>query len=426
MTRRSSQLFATAQERIPGGVNSPVRAFRNVGGEPFFVERATGPTIWDIDGNEYIDYVGSWGPAILGHAPKVVVDAVRNAAAGGLSFGIPNPLEVELAELICQWMPSIEKVRMVNSGTEAAMSCIRLARGFTGRDKIIKFDGCYHGHADSLLVKAGSGALTHGRPDSAGVPKSFAALTISLPFNNVDLVRKAFHENKNEIAAVILEPIPANAGLYFPKEDFLPILRDECTKHSALLIFDEVMTGFRVGRGGAQEIYGIKPDLTVLGKVIGGGLPVGAFGGRAEIMDQLSPDGPIYQAGTLSGNPLAMAAGLAQLRELERIDGWELLEKLGAHFEQLTREAIADAKIDITFHRLGSMFCLFFARPPVVDLAGAKRSDLRRFAKFFHACLERGVYFAPSQFETGFISTAHTPDGIEATAKVVREALRSI
>ena len=403
-----------------------MRAFRNVGGEPFFVERAAGAKIWDVDGKEYLDYVGSWGPAILGHAPKVVVDAVRDAAARGLSFGIPNPLEVELAELICQWMPSIEKVRMVNSGTEAAMSCVRLARGFTGRDKIIKFDGCYHGHADSLLVKTGSGALTHGSPDSAGVPKSFAELTISLPFNDVDLVRKTFNENKNEIAAIILEPIPANAGLYFPKENFLSILRDECTKYGTLLIFDEVMTGFRVARGGAQQIYGIKPDLIVLGKVIGGGLPVGAFGGRGEIMDQLSPDGPVYQAGTLSGNPLAMAAGLAQLRELERIDGWELLEKLGAHFEKLTRDAIADAKIDITFHRIGSMFCLFFAQPPIVDLAGAKRSDLKKFARFFHACLERGVYLAPSQFETGFISTAHTPKDIENSATVVREALRSL
>ena len=425
MTRRSPKLFAAAQERIPGGVNSPVRAFRNVGGEPFFVERAAGAKIWDVDGKEYIDYVGSWGPAILGHAPKVVVDAVRDAAARGLSFGIPNPLEVELAELICQWMPSIEKVRMVNSGTEAAMSCIRLARGFTGRDKIIKFDGCYHGHADSLLVKAGSGALTHGRPDSAGVPKSFAELTISLPFNDVDLVRKTFAENKNQIAGVILEPIPANAGLYFPKENFLSILREECAKHGALLIFDEVMTGFRVARGGAQEIYEINPDLTVLGKVIGGGLPVGAFGGHAEIMDQLSPDGPVYQAGTLSGNPLAMAAGLAQLRELERIGGWKLLEKLGARFEELTRAAIADAKIDITFHRIGSMFCLFFAPGPIVDLTGAKRSDLKMFAKVFRACLERGVYFAPSQFETGFISSAHTPNDIERTANVVREALRS-
>jgi len=426
VTRRSSQLFAAARKRIPGGVNSPVRALRNVGGEPFFVERASGSRIFDVDGEQYIDYVGSWGPAILGHAPKVVVDAVRDAAARGLSFGIPNPFEVELAELICQWMPSVEKIRMVNSGTEAAMSSIRLARGFTRRDKIIKFDGCYHGHADSLLVQAGSGALTHGRPDSAGVPKSFADLTISLPFNDVDLLRKTFAQNKSEIACVILEPVPANAGLYFPKENFLSILRDECSEKGALLIFDEVMTGFRVARGGAQEIYGIKPDLTVLGKVIGGGLPVGAFGGRAEIMNQLSPDGPVYQAGTLSGNPLAMVAGLAQLRELERINGWELLEKLAAQFEKLTHETIAAAKIDVTFHRIGSMFCLFFAPGPVADLAGAMGSDLETFAKFFHTCLEHGVYFAPSQFETGFISTAHSPSDIERTAKVVREALRSL
>ncbi len=424
MTRRSTQLFTRAQERIPGGVNSPVRALRNVGGEPFFVERAAGPKIWDVDGKEYIDYVGSWGPAILGHAPKVIVDAVRDAATRGLSFGIPNPHEVELAELICRWMPAIEKVRMVNSGTEAAMSCLRLARGFTGRDKIIKFDGCYHGHADSLLVQAGSGALTHGRPDSAGVPKAFADLTISLPFNDIDLVRKTLFENEDRIAAIILEPIPANAGLYFARENFLAGLRDECTKHGALLIFDEVMTGFRVARGGAQEIFGIKPDLTVLGKVIGGGLPVGAFGGRAEIMDQLSPDGPVYQAGTLSGNPLAMAAGIAQLRELERIDGWNLLEKLGAQFEQLTRDAISKAKADATFHRIGSMFCLFFTSEPVVDLAGAKRSNLKRFAKFFQACLERGIYFAPSQFETGFISTAHSVDDIARTAQIVGGVLQ--
>lgn len=426
MTGHSSKLFAAAQKRIPGGVNSPVRALRNVGGEPFFVQRAAGPKIWDVDGQEYIDYVGSWGPAILGHAPKVVVDAVRSVAERGLSFGIPNPLEVELAELICGWMPSIEKVRMVNSGTEAAMSCLRLARGFTGRDKIIKFDGCYHGHADSLLVQAGSGALTHGRPDSAGVPQAFADLTVSLPFNNIELVRKTFAENKNEIAAVILEPIPANAGLYFPKENFLSGLRDECEKHGALLIFDEVMTGFRVARGGAQEIFGLKPDLTVLGKVIGGGLPVGAFGGRADIMDQLSPDGPVYQAGTLSGNPLAMAAGLAQLHELERIDGWKLLENFGAQFEQLTRAAIASAKTEVTFHRIGSMFCAFFAAGPIVDLAGAKRSDLNRFAKFFHSCLGRGIYFAPSQFETGFISTAHTPDDISRTTEIVADVLRSL
>jgi glutamate-1-semialdehyde 2,1-aminomutase len=426
VTRRSSQLFAAAQKHIPGGVNSPVRAFRNVGAEPFFVERARGAKIWDVDGNEYIDYIGSWGPAILGHAPKVIVDAVREAVARGLSFGIPNPLEVEMANLICAWMPSIEKVRMVNSGTEATMSCIRLARGFTGRDKIIKFDGCYHGHVDALLVRSGSGALTHGRPDSAGVPQAFVHLTISLPFNNIDLARKAFRQNKGEIAAVILEPIPANAGLYFPHEDFLSVLREECTKRGALLIFDEVMTGFRVGRGGAQEIYGIKPDLTALGKVIGGGLPVGAFGGRSEVMDELSPDGPVYQAGTLSGNPLAMAAGLAQLRELERIDGWKVLEKLGAQLEKLARDAIVQASVDITFHRVGSMFCLFFALGPIVDLAGAQRSDLKMFAKFFRACLKRGVYFAPSQFETGFISTAHTRENIERTGMVLREALAEL
>jgi len=420
---KSSQFLARARKRIPGGVNSPVRAFRNVGGEPFFIARAEGAKIWDLDGNEYLDYVGSWGPAILGHAPKVVVDAVRDAAARGLSFGIPNPLEVEMAELICEWMPSIEKVRMVNSGTEATMSCIRLARAFTRRDKIVKFDGCYHGHVDALLVKTGSGALTHGQPSSAGVPQVFVDLTISLPFNNAEVVRKAFRENNSEIAAVIVEPIPANAGLYFPEENFLPVLREECERNGALLIFDEVITGFRVARGGAQEVFGIKPDLSALGKIIGGGLPVGAFGGRAEIMDQLSPNGPVYQAGTLSGNPLAMAAGLAQLRELDRINGWKLLEELGAQYGKLARDAINNSNIDITFHRLGSMFCVFFAAGPIVDLASAQRSDLKMFAKFFHGCLKRGVYFAPSQFETGFISTTHTPQDIARTAAVIREAL---
>jgi glutamate-1-semialdehyde 2,1-aminomutase len=426
MTSRSSQLFAAAQKRIPGGVNSPVRAFRNVDGSPFFVAHAKGARIWDVDGKEYIDYVGSWGPAILGHAPKIVVNAVREAAMGGLSFGVPNPLEVEMAELICDWMPSIEKVRMVNSGTEATMSCIRLSRAFTGRDKIIKFDGCYHGHVDGLLVKAGSGALTHGRPDSAGVPQAFADLTISLPFNNIDLVRKAFAENKEKIAAVIVEPVPANAGLYLPSDDFLSSLRKECTINGALLIFDEVITGFRLARGGAQELYGVTPDLTALGKVIGGGLPVGAFGGRAEIMDQLSPDGPVYQAGTLSGNPLAMAAGLAQLRELERINGWKLLEELGARFEKLTRSAIREMGSDVTFNRVGSMFCLFFASGPILDLTGARRSDLKKFARFFQGCLRRGIYFAPSQFETGFISTAHTPEDLERTTTVIREVLATL
>ena len=426
MNSQSSKFFTRAQHRIPGGVNSPVRAFRNVDGDPFFVARGEGAKIWDVDGNEYIDYVGSWGPAILGHAPKVVIDAVREAATRGLSYGIPNPLEVEMAELICDWMPSIEKVRMVNSGTEATMSCIRLARAFTRRDRIIKFDGCYHGHVDALLVKAGSGALTHGQPSSAGVPPPFVDLTISLPFNDVELLRKAFRENKREIAAVILEAIPANAGLYFPEEKFLSFLRDECMRNGALLIFDEVITGFRVARGGAQEIYEVRPDLTALGKIIGGGLPVGAFGGRAEIMDQLSPDGPVYQAGTLSGNPLALAAGLAQLRELERINGWKVLAESGAQFEQLALRAIKDAKIDITFHRLGSLFCLFFAAGPIVDLAGAQRSDLKMFARFFHACFRRGVYFAPSQFETGFISTAHTAEEIERTGAAVSEALKAL
>jgi glutamate-1-semialdehyde 2,1-aminomutase len=408
--------------RIPGGVNSPVRAFRGLGRDPFFVDRAEGARIWDVDGKEYIDYVGSWGPAILGHAPSVVVEAVTAAAARGLSFGIPNPFEVEMADLICRWVPSIEKVRMVNSGTEATMSCLRLARGFTSRDKIVKFEGCYHGHVDSLLVQAGSGALTHGRPDSAGIPRQFAALTISLPFNNIEAVRAAFWENPKSIAAIILEPIPANAGLYFPTENFLHDLRDECTKHGALLIFDEVMTGFRVARGGAQEFFGVRPDLTALGKVIGGGLPVGAFGGRAEIMDRLSPQGPVYQAGTLSGNPLAMAAGLAQLRELERIDGWKSLEIAGARFEDLMRSTLRERKLPWVFHRIGSMFCLFFTAGPVIDLASAKRSDPEKFASFFRACLDRGVYFAPSQFETGFLSTAHTVEDIERTALVVREA----
>ncbi len=425
MTASSADLFAAAQKRIPGGVNSPVRAFRGLDREPFFVERAEGARLWDVDGHEYIDYVGTWGPAILGHAPKVVVEAVSAAAARGVSFGIPNPLEVEMAELICRWVPSIEKVRMVNSGTEATMSCIRLARGFTGREKIIKFEGCYHGHVDSLLVNAGSGALTHGAPDSAGVPARFADLTIALPFNDIEAVRTAFRENTDEIAAIILEPIPANAGLFFPRDQFLAQLREECTRHGALLIFDEVMTGFRVARGGAQELYQITPDLTALGKVIGGGLPVGAFGGRAEIMDCLSPLGPVYQAGTLSGNPLAMAAGLAQLRELERINGWALLETLGAQFERETRAALRRSNESFTFHRIGSMFCLFFTAEPVLDLATAQRSDRARFAHFFRHCLDHGVYVAPSQFETGFISTAHTAGDISRTTAVMAEGWRT-
>ena len=419
----SSSLFSEARRYIPGGVNSPVRAFRNVGGEPFFVAKAKGAHLWDVDGREYIDFVGTWGPAILGHAPEIVVEAVQKAAANGLSFGIPNPLEVEMAKLICGWVPSVEKVRVVNSGTEATMSCVRLARGYTKRDLIVKFEGCYHGHVDSLLVKAGSGALTHGSPDSAGIPADLAALTITLPFNDSEGLTAVFEAQGDKIAAVIVEPVPANAGLYLPLPGFLEQLRQLCSSHGSLLIFDEVMTGFRLAKGGYQELAGIHPDLTALGKVIGGGLPVGAFGGRSEIMDQLSPDGPVYQAGTLSGNPLAMAAGLAQLRELEHNDGFNRLEKLGSEMENAVRQTLNETGRNYTFHRIGSMFCLYFCEPPVRNLTDARRSDLTAFRSFFHHCLSSGVYFAPSQFEAGFLSLAHTRADVDRTIEVVRGGL---
>jgi glutamate-1-semialdehyde 2,1-aminomutase len=417
-------MFAAARRCIPGGVNSPVRAFGAVGGDPLFMESAAGSRIRDVDGREYIDYVGTWGPAILGHAPAVVVEAVRAAAGRGISFGTPHPAEVEMAELLCAAVPSLEKVRMVNSGTEATMSALRLARGFTGRDKIVKFDGCYHGHVDSLLVRAGSGALTHGQPDSAGVPAALAALTISAPFNDPAAIEAIFAREGDSIAAVIVEPVPANAGLIPPLPGFLQKLRDLCSAHGSLLIFDEVMTGFRLARGGVQEITGIVPDLTALGKVIGGGLPVGAFGGRAEIMDHLSPDGPVYQAGTLSGNPLALAAGLAQLRELERTNAWTVLEQLGERLEQGVQSAIRSTGSACTFHRAGSMVSIFFHPGPVHSLADAKKSDARAFARFFHACLEGGVYWPPSQFETAFLSTAHTGEDIDRTIGAVTAALR--
>ena len=420
----SRSLFLSAKQRIPGGVNSPVRAFRSVGGEPFFVKSATGCRLLTVDDRELIDFVGTWGPAILGHAAAPVIKAVQETASRGLSFGTPNPLEVDMAETICRMVPSVEKVRMVNSGTEATMSCIRLARGATGRSKILKFEGCYHGHVDSLLVKAGSGALTNGTPDSAGVPAELAALTVTIPYNDPEALRTAFEANKDELAAVILEPVPANAGLYLPEAGFLESLRSLCTAHGTILIFDEVMTGFRLARGGAQEIYGITPDLTAMGKVIGGGLPVGAFGGRADLMDFLSPDGPVYQAGTLSGNPVAMAAGLAQLAEMERIDGWARLEEIGSAFESATREAIKG--LPLTFHRIGSMFCLYFTEGPVKNLQDAMRSDRERFGKFFHACLADGVYFAPSQFEAGFLSTAHTPADMDRVAEVVSKNLKAV
>lgn len=417
----SRELFKSALERIPGGVNSPVRAFRSVGGEPFFVNAAAGCRLHTVDGQELIDYVGTWGPAILGHAPAPVVEAVRSTARAGLSFGTPNPLEVRMAETICRLVPTVEKVRMVNSGTEATMSCIRLARGFTGRDKIIKFEGCYHGHVDSLLVSAGSGALTHSRPDSAGVPAALAALTITVPFNDPAALSAAFAANRGEIAAAILEPVPANAGLYLPEPGFLESLRSLCDAEGALLIFDEVMTGFRVAPGGVAELWGIRPDLTAMGKVIGGGLPVGAFGGRADVMGHLSPDGPVYQAGTLSGNPLALAAGLAQIDELVRLSGWSRLEEIGELFENAMRPALSGRPLH--FARIGSMFCLFFREGPVKNLADAKASDTSAFAKFFAACLEMGVYFAPSQFESGFLSMAHDEAAIGETARVASAAL---
>ncbi|MCC6356812.1 MAG: glutamate-1-semialdehyde 2,1-aminomutase [Verrucomicrobiae bacterium] len=421
---QSDRLFAEALRHIPGGVNSPVRAFRGVGGTPFFARRAHGCRVEDADGNEYIDYVCSWGPNILGHGAKPVVDAVIRAAAHGLSFGIPNPAEVDLAARIRRWVPSVEKVRACNSGTEATMSCVRLARGFTGRDLIVKFEGCYHGHVDSLLVAAGSGALTLGRPDSAGVPARLAELTVVLPFNDIGALRATFGERGREIAAVIIEPVPANAGLYLPEPGYLECLRELCTAHGAVLIFDEVMTGFRLARGGAQEIYGITPDLTAFGKVIGGGLPVGAFGGRADIMDHLAPLGPVYQAGTLSGNPLAMAAGLAQLDELEARDGFRALEATGAALEGALREAARGHEDRLCLKRIGSMFCMYFTPGPVRNLAEAKRSDTKAFAKFFHAMLDRGIYLAPSQFEAGFLSLAHGPPDVEATARAAAASLR--
>ena len=422
----SAKLFATAKQYIPGGVNSPVRAFRSVGGDPFFVRRAKGARIWDVDGKDLIDYVGTWGPAILGHAPQCVIEAVHNAAKDGVSFGIPNPYEVEMAKLVCEWVPSVEKVRLCNSGTEATMSCVRLARGFTGRDRIVKFDGNYHGHVDALLVAAGSGALTHGRPDSAGIPASYADLTTVLPYNDVGLLEELFEKQGHEIAAIIVESYPANAGLILPQPGYLQALRDITKKHGALLIFDEVMTGFRLAKGGVQELEGLTPDLTAMGKVIGGGLPVGAFGGRADIMDMLAPDGPVYQAGTLSGNPLAMAAGLAQLREMEKQNGYAQLEQLGQIMESAVLDALKATGRNYQWYRKGSMFCLFFTEKPVRNLTDAKTSDFPAFRKFFHACLDDGVYFAPSQYETGFISLAHSPDDLARTAEVVAKALRGL
>jgi glutamate-1-semialdehyde 2,1-aminomutase len=420
----NQSLFERAQRVIPAGVNSPVRAFRSVGGTPPFFERAAGAHLWDADGKRYIDYVGSWGPMLAGHTHPQVVKAVQDAAARALSFGAPTEAEIELAEVLRRLVPSLELVRLVSSGTEATMSAIRLARGFTGRSGIVKFEGCYHGHADSLLVKAGSGALTFGNPSSAGVPAETAAHTVVLDFNDLSQVRKLFAEKGSQIAGVIVEPVAGNMNLVLPAPGFLEALREECTRHGAVLIFDEVMTGFRVARGGAQERFGIKPDLTTLGKVIGGGLPVGAFGGRREIMEKIAPLGPVYQAGTLSGNPVAVAAGLATLR---LVDTPDFQSKVEATTRSLVEGLIAEAKkanVVFSAQSIGSMFGVYFRASPPKSFAEVMQCDKDRFNRFFHAMLERGVYLAPSAYEAGFVSAAHGAAEIDATLAAARESFR--
>ncbi len=423
---KSEALFEEAVLRIPGGVNSPVRAFNAVGGQPLFLKKAKGSKITDVDGNRFIDYVLSWGPMILGHAHPKVIAAVQKAAASGTSFGAPTPLEITLAERVQHKFPSMERVRFVNSGTEATMSAIRLARGFTKRDKIIKFEGCYHGHADSLLVKAGSGAMTLGVPDSAGIPADLARDTVTLPFNNLSAVKKTLEAIGDQVACIIIEPVPGNMGTIIPKEGYLSGLRELTKSFDVLLIFDEVMSGFRVAPGGAQERYGIQPDLTCLGKIIGGGLPVGAFGGRLEIMNHIAPLGPVYQAGTLSGNPLAMAAGIETLALLETHRLYEKLEAKGASLEEGMRDAAKRAKVPVQINRVGSQMTLFFNRSEVKDYASAAKSSRKRFASFHRTLLELGVYFAPSPFEALFLSTAHSPGDIDKTIAVVYEALKNI
>ncbi|HXU35327.1 MAG TPA: glutamate-1-semialdehyde 2,1-aminomutase [Blastocatellia bacterium] len=422
-SEQSDILFNRAQRVIPGGVNSPVRAFRAVGRAPLFIREASGPTITDVDGNSYIDYVGSWGPMILGHANPVVIEAIREAAGRGTSYGAPTELEVELAAEIISAFPSIERVRLTSSGTEAAMSALRLARGFTGRDRLVKFDGCYHGHSDSLLVKAGSGLATFGTPDSAGVPADLARHTIVVPYNDPESLAKTFDEENGEIACVIIEPVAGNMGCVAPRAGYLEAVREITSRHGALLIFDEVITGFRVAYGGAQELYGVKPDLTCLGKIIGGGLPVGAFGGRAEVMNKLAPLGPVYQAGTLSGNPLAVTAGLAILKLLRESNPYAELDRLGSKLEQGLSAAAAEAGIQATVNRVGSMMTAFFTEGPVTDWPSAKKSDTDRYARYFRAMLEEGIYLAPSQFECAFVSLAHTDELIDQTIAAARNAM---
>jgi glutamate-1-semialdehyde 2,1-aminomutase len=423
---RSIKLFEEAQQLIPGGVNSPVRAFRSVGGQPRFIDRAKGARLYDLDGNAYIDYVLSWGPMILGHASPPIVEAVKKAAARGTSYGAPTELEVRLAREIRAAVPSMQKIRLVNSGTEAVMSAIRVARGFTKRDGILKFEGCYHGHSDYLLAKAGSGMMTLGIPDSLGVPADFAKHTFTAPYNDIRSVQQIMREQGEHIACIIVEPIAGNMGVVPPAPDFLPALRQLTHAHDSLLIFDEVISGFRVHYGGAQTLYGITPDLTVLGKIIGGGLPVGAYGGRKEIMDLIAPAGPVYQAGTLSGNPLAVTAGLATLKQLRAKNVYKRLEERSAALEEGIGKEAKGAGIPLIQRRVGSMMTSFFASEPVVDWASAKRSDTKRYGQFFHQMLEQGVYLAPSQFEAAFLSTAHTSADVEKTIKAARIAFKSL
>lgn len=419
----SDSLFARARELFPGGVNSPVRAFRSVGGNPFFVASGRGARIQDVEGNEYIDYVLSWGPLLFGHAPPRVVQAVADAAARGTSFGAPVAAEIRLGELVRRFFPSMERMRFVNSGTEATMSAVRLARGHTGRSLLLKFEGCYHGHGDSFLVKAGSGVATLGLPDSPGVPEPLSRLTLTVPYNDLDGVRDAFRRHGDDIAAVIVEPVVGNAGFIPPTEGFLQGLREVCTEAGALLVFDEVMTGFRVAPGGAQERYGVTPDLTTLGKVIGGGLPVGAYGGRADVMRAIAPDGPVYQAGTLSGNPVAMAAGIAQLEMIEELRPHAALEGRARRLVQGLLENAERLGVAASGASAGSMWGIFFAAGPVRNYAEARGTDVDLFRRYFHGCLRRGVFFAPSAFEAGFLSTEHTEADIDATIERAAEAL---
>jgi glutamate-1-semialdehyde 2,1-aminomutase len=423
---QSRALFRRAMERIPGGVNSPVRAFRSVGGEPIFIRRAEGSRLEDADGNRYLDYVGSWGPLILGHAHPEVVRAAQAAVASGTSYGAPTELEVRLAEQIAAAIPSVEMVRLVNSGTEAVMSALRLARAFTGRDKIVKFEGCYHGHSDGLLSKGGSGLATLGIPETPGVPAAYAALTITLPYNDAGAVRELLSREGNAVAAVIVEPVAGNMGVVPPRPGFLEALREATQQCGALLVFDEVITGFRLGRGGAQERFGIRPDLTTLGKIIGGGFPLAAYGGRRDIMQRIAPSGPVYQAGTLSGNPVAVTAGLTMLNLLEDRSLYDTLESRAALLAEGLAAAARDAGIPSCVQRAGSMLTGFFTPGPVVDFATAKQSDTERYGRFFREMLARGVYLAPSQYEAAFVSTAHTDADIETTLGAAREAFRAV